>query len=120
MDQDPTKPGETGPEHWERRFDELAALYHELVALVKSNATVARKAATDAATNAAIKVTAENARTQAEIRHELTQRQDMDRRGQENLHRKVDGLTDQMSDVLTTLNKLSTAKLTQLGITALI
>lgn len=101
------------PEHWARRFDEL-------VRLVKANAELARKLATDAATNAAIKVTAENTRAQEELRRELLQRQEQVRKDQQVMHNKVDAMQDNLSDVLITLNKLSTAKLTQLGITALI
>lgn len=97
------------PATWAHRFDEL-------VRLVKNNAEVARNSAADAV----VRVTAENARAQQQIKHDLLAVQDQDRKRQDVLHSKVDVLGGQMNQVLVTLNKLTTAKLIQVAATALI
>ncbi len=116
----PRKPGESDIDYLNRRFTALVGRFDDFYELIKGNERAMRKTAAEAATHAAIKVTAENARSQAEIRRELLQRQDVDRKGQDLLHQKVDDLTSQMGNALATLNNLASAKLIQLGITGLI
>lgn len=114
------KPGEGDLPYLNRRFEALVDRFEDFYGIVQNNERSMRKMAQDAATSAAIKVTAENARAQMEIKRELVHRQDMDRKGQDLLHAKVDDLTSQMNTALATLNNLASAKLIQLGITGLI
>ncbi len=116
----PRKPEEDDLGYLNRRFEALVDRFEDFYGIIRNSERAMQRMAQDAATNAAIKVTAENARAQSEIKRELVMRQDMDRKGQDILHGKVDDLTRQMNEVLGSLNNLASAKLIQLGITGLI
>ncbi len=116
----PREPGEEDLPYLNRRFESLVDRFEDFYGVIRNNEKAMQRMAQDAAMNAAIKVAAENARSQTEMKRELVMRQDMDRKGQEILHGKVDVLTRQMNEALGSLNNLASAKLIQLGITGLI
>lgn len=109
MPEDTPTAGETDPDHWEKRFDEIARL-------VQTNAKIAKKAAVDAAA----KVVDEAVRAANEVKQDLRREMANDRQAVNGIKSKVDGIDLDVKQLLSNVSGLASAKLLQQGVTALI